>query len=560
MCDHTLTNSARRKLCRVAINSFSIEDLGILEPQRRIPNVRRFNVKLLSDYHPVLQAHNIRKRQYEPIFESEPYLNRPLNRYISHQFKRLNKHRGNPKVFWRISEHLLNRSSSYIALCLYETFPGWHRNKEYEKVWCAVREMRQLDLRKYEHKYTEIPKPSGGTRGLNIPSEGWRLLLHGLNRILQIWLSPYQHPNQHGFTPHRGTKSAWHQIHTEVLQSRDIYEFDLRKFFDTLNLDYLTKLLMDTQIPRLLVQRIIRWSRTPAQGTPPSAYSWKSANEEACDYRYHKTGLYGVSSAEESYWLSEKRKSEQHHPHLKRYDYYRGVAQGSPISPLISTIILTKVLLNNPNCDIVQYADDGILYNLRSSIDSILTFPPESGVEVNWSKSRWLKRCGKWLHPLKFLGLEYNPLTSESNVEKLRQGGTLSNSTRIPKSYTLDCYSAIESAWAYDKVVSPTTGEPRAGSFLEWFRSHYHGYLMSMLYKGTTDLTTALQNFNYTYKSQSWAALDSCEWPYWKIDHRDSEGKLITLDVFNSSSFAHRSIVMRISKTLSRKPLTGFRY
>lgn len=103
----------------------------------------------------------------------------------------------------------------------------------------------------------KIPKPDGGTRTLGIPSLSWRLYQHGLERILQVWLHPYSHPYQHGFLSSRGTDSAWRQIHREVLKSSDIYEFDLKKFFDSINLDYLRRILLCLQIPANLVHHLI---------------------------------------------------------------------------------------------------------------------------------------------------------------------------------------------------------------------------------------------------------------------------------------------------------------
>ena len=72
---------------------------------------------------------------------------------------------------------------------------------------------------------------------------------------------------------------------------------------------------------------------------------------------------------------------------MKSYTYFHGVAQGSPLSPLLSTLLITKDLLNNPATKVVQYADDGILYDFTQDPYTILTFPKESGIEINPTKS-----------------------------------------------------------------------------------------------------------------------------------------------------------------------------
>jgi hypothetical protein len=218
--------------------------------------------------------------------------------------------------------------------------------------------------------------------------------------------------------------------------------------------------------------------------------------------------------------------------------------------------------LNNPDWDVVleEYADDGILYNLRSFPETLLAFPLARGVRVNWRKSRWLKRKGKRLHPLKFLGLEYNHKIDTTNTPapQIRQGVNLSNAPRTSKPYVFDSYSVLEEAWTYDnnKLTSPEVKDHK-GSFIAWFKTYYHGFIMSRIYNGRLDTDEILPTFTYHYKRRScpeeYAHDPSCE------SRKDSLGKLVALDVFNSS-FAHKSLANRITKILSPKHNTGFCY
>jgi hypothetical protein len=68
-------------------------------PIKRIPNVRKFKVEVLSRYHPVFESAGIKKREFDPLITSEPHFNRQANKYIRHQLTRLNKHRDNPALF-----------------------------------------------------------------------------------------------------------------------------------------------------------------------------------------------------------------------------------------------------------------------------------------------------------------------------------------------------------------------------------------------------------------------------------------------------------------------------
>ncbi|MBK9637866.1 MAG: hypothetical protein IPO63_08610 [Bacteroidetes bacterium] len=90
----------------------------------------------------------------------------------------------------------------------------------------------------------EIPKPQGGTRMLGIPTVKDRLIQQGISQWMGgIW-KPNFHENSYGFRPN---KSA----HQAVLQAQKylntgytyVVEIDLAKFFDVVNHDKLMSLL-----------------------------------------------------------------------------------------------------------------------------------------------------------------------------------------------------------------------------------------------------------------------------------------------------------------------------
>ena len=57
------------------------------------------------------------------------------------------------------------------------------------------------------------------------------------------------HNDQHGFRPGRGTGTAWRIILDRVVNSRDIMEFDLKGFFDNVNLEYINTKMKEKGIP-----------------------------------------------------------------------------------------------------------------------------------------------------------------------------------------------------------------------------------------------------------------------------------------------------------------------
>jgi len=55
-----------------------------------------------------------------------------------------------------------------------------------------------------------------------------------------------------------------------------------------------------------------------------------------------------------------------------------------------------------------MYADDGLLHGRGLVEDLLLNHLESTGIPINKEKSGWVKRNGKWLKPLKFLGLVYD--------------------------------------------------------------------------------------------------------------------------------------------------------
>jgi len=536
-----------------------------LFPQKNLPNVRKFKVSVTQGYHPILMKKNIRKREYPPLIDSEQHSNKSINRYLHHQFLRLNKSRNNSRLFWRIAETLLNRSSGFSVLLLHEVFPGWHRKHPYGKIWKMMTAFRKINLLHYKFREKAIPKASGGHRYLGIAPDHWRLYLHGLQLILHVWLSPYRHPSQHGFMKGKGTDTAWLQVHTDLLNSGNIYEFDLKKFFDSVNLDYLREILSCFGLPTPLLNHIIRWNRTFGENTTSSRHHWSDIRSEINDYHYHITKIYvDLDDEDLSYWYSHKRHAELRRPWLRRYDYYHGVAQGNSLSPLLSTLLLTKDLLLTPDSKIVQYADDGILYDFTRAPLEILTFPAQSGIEINIEKSHWVRRHGVWQRPLVFLGKKFDG-RSRNGVKY--QGGVLSNNTRSPHPFIFSEYNLILQAASYDAATTPVKEKIKelkpseTADFLtfdDWFLTKYYGFISSRIYAGNLNLEDIQQDFSYHFVRWSWADLDRERRRVTRLYGPPTEEDSIDLTVFNSSSFACRSLSQRILRQLAAKPILNF--
>jgi RNA-directed DNA polymerase len=163
----------------------------------------------------------------------------------------------------------------------------------------------------------EIPKPQGGTRMLGIPTVLDRLLGQSIHQ----WLSPQYEPafseNSYGFREGRNAHQAVEQAKKYLEEGKIwIVEMDLEKFFDRVNHDKLMGLLAK-QIADKRTLKLIR--------------------------SYLNSGIL------EGGLLSPRQE---------------GTPQGSPLSPLLSNIVLDKLdkELEVRGHSFVRYADDVSIY------------------------------------------------------------------------------------------------------------------------------------------------------------------------------------------------------
>jgi RNA-directed DNA polymerase len=166
-------------------------------------------------------------------------------------------------------------------------------------------------------KKVEIPKPQGGVRMLGIPTVIDRLLQQSISQ----WLAQFYEPNfskfSYGFRPKRNAHQAVMQAQTFLNEGKTrVIELDLEKFFDKVNHDKLMSLLM-RKVSDKPTLRLIR--------------------------QYLRSGIMegGVVS----------QRTE-------------GTPQGSPLSPLLSNIILDELdkELTQRRHSFVRYADDCSIY------------------------------------------------------------------------------------------------------------------------------------------------------------------------------------------------------
>lgn len=162
-----------------------------------------------------------------------------------------------------------------------------------------------------------IPKPQGGTRQLGIPTVIDRMVQQAVSQELMKIYDPTFSPNSFGFRPNRGAHQALKQATKYLMEGKiSIVDIDLEKFFDKVNHDRLMWLL-STRIGDKKVLRLIN--------------------------QFLQTGILRDGMVEQR---------------------IQGTPQGSPLSPLLSNIVLDELdqELHRRNLSFVRYADDMLIF------------------------------------------------------------------------------------------------------------------------------------------------------------------------------------------------------
>ena len=198
-------------------------------------------------------------------------------------------------------------------------------------------------------KKVEIPKPQGGVRMLGIPTVIDRLLQQAISQWLTQFYESTFSAFSYGFRPGKNAHQAVIQAQNFLNEGKvHVIELDLEKFFDKVNHDKLMSLLM-RKVTDKATLRLIR--------------------------QYLRSGIM------EDGIVSQRTE---------------GTPQGSPLSPLLSNIILDELdkELTSREHSFVRYADDCSIYvasdkSAHRVLVSITKYIEESlKLKVNKEKSK----------------------------------------------------------------------------------------------------------------------------------------------------------------------------
>ena len=135
-----------------------------------------------------------------------------------------------------------------------------HFEKHGASICAHIREGRYIPA---AVKRVDIPKPNGGTRMLGIPTVQDRVIQQAIAQVLSKHFDPLFSEFSYGFRPGKSAHEAIEQTQKYIAEGRTwVVELDLAKFFDTVNHNRLMSKLGQHIEDKMLLRLIRRYLRT----------------------------------------------------------------------------------------------------------------------------------------------------------------------------------------------------------------------------------------------------------------------------------------------------------
>ena len=235
-------------------------------------------------------------------------------------------------------------------------------------------------------KIVSIPKASGGTRDLGIPTVGDRVAQMVVKMLLEPEIDPKFHEDSYGYRPDKSAHDALARARKRCWKVDWVIDLDIKGFFDNIPHDLMLKAVRKHTKEPWMRLYIERWLRAPAN---------RGSATEARD---------------------------------------KGTPQGGVISPLLANLFLHYAFdmwmqRNHAANPFERYADDVIVHcksqtEAEQLLDSIVVRLGACGLQVNREKTKIVyckdanRRKDVNSFKFTFLGYEFRPRIAYNNRGK----------------------------------------------------------------------------------------------------------------------------------------------
>jgi RNA-directed DNA polymerase len=115
-------------------------------------------------------------------------------------------------------------------------------------------------------KAVPIPKKSGGTRTLGVPTVGDRIAQTAVVLVLEPLLEPVFHPDSYGYRPGKSAHDAIAVTRQRCWQRDWVLEYDIRGLFDNIDHHLLLRALRHHCDEPWVLLHVQRWLTAPMKG------------------------------------------------------------------------------------------------------------------------------------------------------------------------------------------------------------------------------------------------------------------------------------------------------
>lgn len=161
------------------------------------------------------------------------------NVYLNRQFDRLRKYAAEGQIskFDFLAKILLKNSKTYLIYGLNHSYKQWVSARLTNIIRLCKRVMKYGREQRNELLYKRLwidKKPQDFGRPLGVPEMADRIYGHMMTRIIEAYLcgTDQYSKNQHGGISGKGVMTFLKELTERFAESRSIFEFDIRGFFD----------------------------------------------------------------------------------------------------------------------------------------------------------------------------------------------------------------------------------------------------------------------------------------------------------------------------------------